>query len=286
LLEASPVPVSPLPFFRSPQDNDALDGRGSLAGGAQPSAARFGTGGAVDVSVAGAPHGSDAPALLVDDGRVALTVLNETRAEAARIGASLEQLETADTAAGHVDRLLGRLRDAVTVAIRPDLEPAQRAVLQRSVDQMLGEIDGLAEGTVLERDLLRIGVRTPSPRRDSSPTPFRQIGTVALGLTDLAVRSSDQALAAAGALDLASARLERTSSTVRRAIARSEHDLAGLTSPPVTATGELALGNTMAAFGGTIQLRSELLANPGEAMRAQSDIEVSRVFRLLDSSER
>ena len=97
--------------------------------------------------------------------------------------------------------------------------------------------------------------------------------------------STDQALAASGAVELATSRLQRTAGTLSRATSRLEAELVGLTSPPMTVTGEVALGNTTAAFGSAILLRSDLLAHPGDAMRAQSGLEVSRVIRLLDSSE-
>lgn len=287
------MPVSPLPFFRSPRDNDALPGRGGLAGGVRSPVTRIGATNPNDVSGVPSAEAPDAPAMLVEDGRVALSILNEARDQAEQIGESLNQLESAATGASGVERSLGRLRDIVVVATGRGLEPAQRAVLQRGVDQTLAEIDALAEETLLDPDLLRTGVRTVSAAKQAGqtgmsggPRPFRQIGTAALGLSEFAVRSSDQALAAAGSLDLATSRLERVTSSLQRAAARFEGDLDGLTSPPVTSTGELALGNTTAAFGSTISLRSDLLANPAEAMRAQSGLEVSRVFRLLDSSSK
>ena len=228
--------------------------------------------------------------MLVDDGRSALTALNEARNQAEQIGANLDQLETATKGAASVEKLLGRIQDIVVVAAGRDVEPAQRAVLQRQLDQTLADIDALAEGTLVRPDLLRLSVRTDvrsgQQGTDETPVPFKLIGSAALGLSDIAVRSSDQAIAAAGALDLAKSRLERTAGSLRRATARFEDDLAGLTSPPVTSTGELALGNTTAAFGSTISLRSDLLANPGDATRVQSGLDVSRVFRLLDSSPR
>ena len=290
------VSVPPLPFSRSPRDNDALSGRGGLTSGARTPVTRIGATNADGTSAAGPLEATDSPAMLVDDGRAALTVLNEAREQAEQIGSSLDQLETATTGLAGVEKLLGRLRDIVVVATGRNLEPSQRAVLQRGVDQTLAEIDNLADETLLDPNLLRPGVRTASSSMQATrsgqssiaggPKPFRQLGTTALGLTEFAVRSSDQALAAAGALDLASSRLERTADSLRRATARFEGDLAALTSPPVTSSGEMALGNTTAAFGSTIALRSDLLASPGDAMRAQSGLDVSRVFRLLDSSSR
>lgn len=289
-MEARLVPVPPLPFSRSPRDSDALSGRGGLTGGARTPVTRIGAASPTDATAVGPLEASDTPAMLVDDGRSALTVLNEAREQAEQIGAKLDQLETATKGAAGVEKLLGRLQDIVVVAAGRDVEPAQRAVLQRQLDQALSDIDGLAEETLAPPDLLRSSVRTVNrsgpPGAEDAPVPFKQIGSAALGLSDIAVRSSDQAIAAAGALDLARSRLERTTSSLRRATDRLEDDLAGLTSPPVTSTGELALGNTTAAFGSTISLRSDLLSNPGEATRAQSGLDVSRVFRLLDSSPR
>jgi len=293
-VEVSHVSVPPLPFFRSPRDNDALPGRDGLASGARTPVTRIGAATGNEAGPAPAGEAADAPAMLVDDGRAALTVLNEARDQAEQIGASLDQLESATTGAAGVEKLLGRLRDVVVVATGRGLEPSQRAALQRGVTQSLAEIDAIADGTLLDPDLLRAGVRTVSSGGRSGqsgasggPKPFKQIGTVALGLSEFAVRSSDQALAASGSLELATTRLERVTSSLQRAAARFEGDLAGLTSPPVTSSGELALGNTTAAFGSTIALRSDLLANPGEAMRAQAGgLEVARVFRLLDSSPR
>ncbi|MGE3268433.1 MAG: hypothetical protein AB7P40_06780 [Chloroflexota bacterium] len=224
--------------------------------------------------------------MLVDDGRGALTILNEARTQAEQIGKNLEQLATASRGVSRVVNLLDQLRDVTVAAVSRELAPAQRAALQRQIDQALGEIDAVASGTLVDERELRGAVR-PVSQGDDAPqlVPFRAIGTSALGLTDLAVRSSDQAIAAAGAIDLATSRVRRSSDAVNRATVRLENDLAGLTGPPVTASGELSLGNSTAAFRSTILLRSDLIASPGEAMRAQADLEVSRVVRLLDTSD-
>jgi flagellin-like hook-associated protein FlgL len=292
-MEVLLVPVPPLPFFRSPRDNDALAGRGGLASGARTPVTRIGSTGAREMGPGSAPDAIDSPVMLVDDGRSALTVLNEARDHADRIATNLDQLEQATTGVAGVAKLLGRLKDIAVVASSRDVEPPKRAVLQRTLDQALAEIDTLANGTLVDPNQVRSSVRTvrsTSQQGQSAAgatlTPFRQIGTAALGLDDIAVRSVDQAIAAAGALDLASERLERVSDSLKRATARLEDELAGVTSPPVTATGELALGNTTAAFGSTIGLRSDLLANPVGATRAQSSLAVARVFRLLDSASK
>src|SRR6185503_15274675 len=73
--------------------------------------------------------------------------------------------------------------------------------------------------------------------------PFRALSTGTLGIAGLAVRSSDQALAAAGALEVANARLERSAGTLGSATARLQDTLNGLVSPTTTATGEHAIGN-------------------------------------------
>src|SRR6185295_13185515 len=96
------------------------------------------------------------------------------------------------------------------VAVDRGLQPADRATLQRQVDQALGEIDTTSEQTILDEGLLRDGgpvMRPADGDASRQRVPFRAISTAMLGLTGLAVRSSDQALAAEGALDIASARL-------------------------------------------------------------------------------
>ncbi|MCC7368682.1 MAG: hypothetical protein IT306_09675 [Chloroflexi bacterium] len=227
--------------------------------------------------------GGGTPAMLVDDSRASIAALNEARDRAAQVGTGLEQLESAADSATTVKTLLAQLGDAVVVSTGHGMQPQERAALQRQVNELLGEIDSLADGTLFNQELLRPGIRSASGQT-ATPAPFKQISTSALGLTELSVRSSDQAVAASGALDLAGTRLDRAADAVRRAQARLEDDLDALTSPPLTATGELALGNSTAAFGTTIQLRSDLLSSPGDALLAQSGLDVSRVFRLLDTS--
>ena len=73
---------------------------------------------------------------------------------------------------------------------------------------------------------------------DGLLAPFHAVGTGALGIAGLAVRSSDQALAAAGALEVATRRLGRSTGTLGSAAGRSRDALNGLIAPATMATGE------------------------------------------------
>jgi flagellin len=224
------------------------------------------------------------PAILAEDGRGTVTILNEARDQATRVAGGLEQLQTAGAGLTRVQKLVGRLRDVAVVALDRGLHPADRAALQRQVDLVLTEIDTVADETMVDDGLLHEGASGGSGR--TQLTPFRAIGTSTLGIAGLAVRSSDQALAAAGALDVATARLERSAGTLSSATSRLQDELHGLTSPMTTATGQTALGSTTAALSSTMMLRAQLAAHSQEAAQAQAGLEPSRVRWLLDSSPR
>ena len=168
------------------------------------------------------------------------------------------------------------------VAVDRGLQPADRAALQRQVDLMLTEIDVVADGTLVDESLLGTGI-SAGAAGEARPTPFRALSTGTLGIAELAVRSSDQALAAAGALELATARLERTAGAIGSATARLQETLHRLVNPLTTATGETLLNSGTAALSATIMLRSQLTAHPQEVAEAQAGLDVSCVRRLLDS---
>jgi hypothetical protein len=228
------------------------------------------------------------PAILAEDGRAAVTVLNEARDQAAVVAAGLDQLEAAGAGLARVQQLVGRLRDVAVVAVDRGLQPADRAALQRQVDLALSEIATVADETLVDDDLALKGAPAPGSGASggTQATPFRAISTGALGIAGLAVRSPDQALAAAGALDVAAVRLERRAGTLGNATARLQDALNGLVSPTTTATGERAIGSGTAALSATMLLRAQLTRNPQEAARAQGGLEVSRVAWLLDASPR
>jgi hypothetical protein len=214
-----------------------------------------------------------------------VTVLNEARDEAGRLADALSQLDGAGTGVARVAKLLGRLRDVTVVAMDAGLQPADRATLQRQVDLVLGEIDATSEDTRLDEGLLRLSGPTvrASDQQPSDPVPLRAIGTAGLGLTGLAVRSSDQAVAASGALDIASARLQRSAGLIDGALVRLQDRFAALTSPVTTATGGPALMGETAALTSSMLVRRQLLANPEQAKDAQADLDVSRVRWLMGS---
>lgn len=225
--------------------------------------------------------------LLSDDGRRAASTLNETRDEAGRLADGLSHLESAGDGLQQVQKLIGQLRDVAVVAVDRGLHPAERAALQRQVDEALGAIDTTAEQTTLDDGLLRDGgpiLRPADGDGSQQRVPFRAISTAMLGLSGLAVRSSDQALAAEGALDIATARLQRSASTLDSATVRLQDSLTGLTSPVTTAAGGPALVGETAAQTASILTRRQLLSNPGQAATAQGGLETSRVRWLIESS--
>jgi flagellin len=286
-LESRRVPVPSLPSHRSPRDGDPLSGRRGLVGGsrgaAASSAGSLGSGLESSLSSSLLP-----PALVARDGRGAVTILNEARGQAEQFATDLEHLDTAEAGLSQVQRLVGRLRDVAVVALDRGLQPAQRAGLQRQVDLALGEIDTVASETLVDQRLVRGG--TPSAlsndAQESPLTPFRTIGTSLLGISELAVRSPDQALAATGALDVASSRLQRSGSTLSSATARLQDALDELLSPQTTVTGEIAIPNQTLAQSTAMTLRDQLLTYPDQAAQAQVDLDLGRVRWLLDSHPR
>ena len=228
------------------------------------------------------------PAILAEDGRGAVPMLHEARDQAARVAGGLEQVEAAGAGLSRVQQLVGHLRDVAVVAVDRGLQPADRATLQRQVDLMLTEIDTVADETLVDESLLHKGAPTGAAGGTDAPrlTPFRAITTGTLGLAGLAVRSSDQALAAAGALEVANARLERSAGTLGSATARLQDALDGLASPTTTATGETAIDGATTALGMTMMLRAQLTSNPQDAIQAQAGLDASRVRWLLDLTPR
>lgn len=282
-LEPYRVPVPSLPP-RSHRQHDALPGSRSSVSSTGGPAASTSTGEPESV-LAAFPNTPRTPAILAEDGRGALTVLHGARGRAAWAAEGLEQLEAAGGGLARVQKLVGRLRDVAVVAVDRGLQPADRATLQRQVDLMLTEIDTIAEGTTLDENLLHRG-STIGASEGTSRTPFRALSTGTLGLAGLAVRSSDQALAASGALELAGRRLDRTAGTLSNATARLQDTLDGVIRPEKTATGETAIGSGTAALSATMLLRAQLASHPWEAAQAQGGLDVGRTRWLLDSSPR
>jgi flagellin len=279
------VPISPLQPTHASRDDDPLAGRRGLIGGSREGTAPSITGGSSTEADAGPFSESTVPSRPSGDGHAFAAILNETRDQATQVADGLDQLSVAGDALTRVQRLVGRLRDVAVVALDVNLQPQQRATLQRQIDLLLDEIDVVAADTQVDDDLVR-GSISPSARRPGAASaplaPFRAIGTALLGLTGLGVRSADQALAAAGALDLATTRLQRTGKSLSTTTDRLQDVLNGLTNPATTAAGEPALDGETAALGSAILLRGHLLTSSDEAIQAQADLDVRRARWLLD----
>jgi flagellin-like hook-associated protein FlgL len=234
------------------------------------------------------------PALLAEDGHGYAAILGDTRERAALIAGDLDRLDEAGDGLARVRRLVGRLHDVAVVATDVRLQPAQRAALQRQVDLNLSAIDTIANDTQVDEALLRGGRSASGPdgasgaggTAGSQSMPYRAIGTAKLGLAGLAVRSADQAVAASEALDRATSRLNRSGRALDNAAARLKDALQKLTNPSTTVAGEPALAGETSAFSSMVMLRSSLLANQGQAVQAQTDLEAPRVRWLLDAPPR
>ena len=284
LLESGRVPVPSLPPRPPSHDGDPLTGRQRSVPVSRDPAAPASLSDADAAFTSAFPADPLSPAILAEDGRGAVAILNEARDRAGRMAEGLEQLETAGAGLTRVQKLVGRLRDVAVVALDRGLHPADRAMLQRQVDLVLTEIDTVADETMIDDGLLLKG--TVGGAGGTRLAPFRAIGTSMLGIGGLAVRSSDQALAAAGALDVATARLERSAGSLSNATTRFQDELRGLTGPTTTATGQPALGTTTAALNATMLLRSQRAAHPQEAVQTQAGLDVTRVRWLLDPPAR
>jgi hypothetical protein len=231
------------------------------------------------------PNDLLSPAVLAEDGRTPISLLRGARDQAARVGGGLAQLAGASDGLARVQLLVGQLRDVAVVSLDWDLAPADRAMLQRQVDQTLTEIDAVAERTLVDDRLLHPGTtaRATSGAEEREPTPFRAISTATLGISGLGVRSADQAFAASGALDVATARLERGAGILSGATTRLQEMLDGLTRPTTIAAGDLAIGSSAAALNATVVINAQILSSPHDAIEAQGMIDVDRVRWLLDA---
>jgi len=224
------------------------------------------------------------PALVADEGRGPVGLLRDTREQAARIVAQIEQAEAASGGLTRAQGLVASLSDMAVVGLDRGLPPAQRAALQQQADRTLEEIDTLAADTLVDDSMLR-GRFTPDATGDGPGlAPFRAIGTAALGLDGLALRSSDQALAASSALGLATTRLQRHARLLSSATDRLHDELISLTSPTTTVMGEPALGSASTALGSSMLLRNQMLGSPDVSAQTQSGLDAARVSRLLDTS--
>jgi hypothetical protein len=281
------VPIPSLPFH-APHDREARPAHQRHLNGSGGPAAPSSTSDADDAFAAAFSGEPLSPAVLAKDGRGAVTSLNEARDQAALLAGGLEQLAAAGDGLGRVQKLVARLRDVAVVAVDRGLEPADRAALQRQLDLMLTEIDTVAEQTLVDESLFHVGAAMAASGGPlgASPTPFRALSTATLGIDGLAVRSSDQALAAVGAIDVATLRLERSAGTLGRTTTRLQEALDGLVSPATTATGEPAIGSSTAALSVTMVLRGQLTGSPPDAVRAQPGLDPARVRWLLDPSSR
>lgn len=293
LMESLPVPVSPLPFHRSPQDDDAFVERRAGAQGAERPVDRVAVSdtsteaGSLTRADAGAPfRQAQTPAMQTEEGRGPVGVLHETQEQAARIGVQLEQAEAAGDGLSQVQILVARLGDMAVVGLDRGMPPGQRAMLQRQVDQAVHDIDTIASETLVDDSMLRGRFVADATGEPTQLTPFRSIGAAGLGLEGLAMRSADQALAASSALDLAASRLQRSARLLGSATDRLRDALIGLTSPTMTASGDPSLGSASTALGSSMLLRDQLLGSPDVSVLAQSGLDATRVGWLLDTSSR
>jgi flagellin-like hook-associated protein FlgL len=225
-----------------------------------------------DVAFASAfPNDPLSPALLAEDGCTPTSLLHDVRAQAARVGECLDQIARASDELTQVQLLVGQLRDVAVVSLNWALAPADRAMLQRQVDRLQAEIDAVAERTPIGDRLLYPSTTAwaTSGTDERELSPFRALSTATLGIAGLAVRSTDQAFAASGALDVAAARLERTVATLNGATTRLQGMLDTLTGPTTMATGDLAIGSKAAALNATVTINARILSSPQEAIVAQ-----------------
>ena len=149
-----------------------------------------------------------------------------------------------------------------------------RVTLQRQVDRTLGEIDTLASTTSLDAQALGLP-GAPATARGSAGFPA--IGMSALGITDLDVRSPDEAFGTMRLLDRALTRLGATRISLDGATARFERQLTDLTHPPRTASGDAALAGSTAALTSAVRTSEQLRTRSGEAQSVQTVPSAARV---------
>jgi flagellin-like hook-associated protein FlgL len=209
--------------------------------------------------------------------------LRQARDQAQHIAGQLAQLGDARKALGSVQQFVEQLRDVAVVSLVRTLAPSGRVALQRQLDSTLGDIDDLARSTPLDGKSTGLAIAMPVGSTDSSRSSasFPAIGTAALGIADLGVRSPDEAFGTMRLLDRALARLGATAASLDGATARFEHELSQLTSPARTANGGAALTSTPAAMSAAMRTSDQLRSRPQNATVAQAAPSVAQSRSLL-----
>jgi hypothetical protein len=218
--------------------------------------------------------------------------LRQARDAAEQVAGHLEQLIGAHKSLGSVQKLVEQLRDVAVVGLDRSLAPTGRVTLQRQVDLSLADIDSLASSTPLDARATSLPTVAPatvlptaalaSGPADARPAAsFTAIGTSALGIADLGVRSPDEAFGTMRLLDRALTRLDATAASVAGAMARLAYELDQLTSPAQTASGEPALASPTAALTSAVLTNQQLRSHPEDAAAAQSAPSVSQSHSLL-----
>jgi hypothetical protein len=269
------------PVWQLPRDADSLTGRGDLSRGTDDAVQRASRAGAAPLTdLAGADPAVDGPATAGFWGsRVASASLRQSRIDAEQAAANLDQIDGARTALRGVQKRVEQLRDVAVVGLSQSLPPMGRVTLQRQVDRTLGEIDTLASTTSLDAQALGLP-GAPATARGSAGFPA--IGMSALGITDLGVRSPDEAFGTMRLLDRALTRLGATRISLDGATARFERQLTDLTHPPRTASGDAALAGSTAALTSAVRTSEQLRTRSGEAQSAQTVPSAARVRSLLE----
>ena len=273
------------PLRRLPRDADSLTGRGEQPRNTSDVASRAsrpGGGAGVDLTSVDSPAARRSTS--VDwDSRTAGAALRQAWADAERAADNLDQVAGARKALGNVQKLVEQLRDVSVVGLSRSLAPSERVTLQRQVDQTLGEIDSLAASTPLNaRSMGLTSVATSWSTSARGPAGFPAIGSAALGITELDVRSPDESLGTMRLLDRALTRLGATAISLDGATARFERQLAQITCPSRTASGDPSLANSTAALTSAVRTAEQLRARPDDARSAQGLPPSGQIRSLLE----
>jgi flagellin len=207
----------------------------------------------------------------------------------------LSLVQTAEQALGQVQTLLQRMREFAAQAVKETLPPGDRPILQVKMDQLIEEIDRLANTTEFNAQVLLDGSFASTPMTlhiGARREPFLgltilEADSSALDIAALDVTNGSAASAALSALEAAISRVSASRARLGTIQSRLEFTLAHLQpvdARPSTSSGSLAesrIREAEVALETVHRLRRQI-SQPGHNLaQAQANVRPQAVLGLL-----
>ncbi|MCC6178162.1 MAG: hypothetical protein IT305_22900 [Chloroflexi bacterium] len=196
-----------------------------------------------------------------------------------RLARGVALLQEARAGVASTRSIVQHLRDVAVLAEDRTLSAADRVTLQQQVDRALADLDETADTTSFDVRLLANGAPADGVELPSAH-PFSEVGSADLGLTDLSVRTPDEAFAATHALDLAFLRVHDLASSLDTRAGQFDGALAEALSRSALAAGS-AIGSAEAAREAVALARQALTTRGEQAPLTHGRLDPARVQRLL-----